>query len=140
METVRNIATSVSLSAVIIGAVYILCPDGRQGKQIRFVAGLLMILAVMTPFLGASFELPKTGDNIDFSVNAEEMLAGQAKYLVSAVLSSEGIEFTKIEPFMDISQSGDISIYRLCVYGVGDKERARELLGENFPECEVIVE
>ncbi len=139
METIRNVAASISVSAVVISAVYILCPDGKQGKSIRFVAGLLMLLAVITPFSGASFSLPEVDENPSFDTTAEQMLKVEAEYLISSVLRSENIEFSRIEPFMDISAAGDISIYRISVYGVREKQRAAALLAENFPGCEVVI-
>ena len=140
METIRQIAAGVSVSAVIIGAFFVLCPDERSIKQIRFIAGLLMLFAVVTPFAGASFKLPEIQNEITYSAEAEAMLRGQAEYLAKSVLASEGVVFSKIEAIMDISPAGNIFIYRLCVYGVSEKEKANRILKDNFPECEVILE
>ncbi len=140
METIRQIAAGVSVSAVIIGAFFVLCPNERSIKQIRFVAGLLMLLAVVTPFAGASFSLPEIQNEIAFSAEAEAMLKNQAEYLAGSVLKSESVDFSEIDALMDISPDGNIFIYRLCIYGVSEKDKANRILKENFPECEVVLE
>ncbi len=136
METLKNIAASVSVSAVVIGAVYMICPDGVMSRQMKFIAGLIMILALMTPFIGTKFEIPEPSETPDYSASAEDMLCAQTRYLAESVLKSKGIDFERIEVFADISSDGGISFYRIYLYGVSNKD-AEALLKENLTGCEV---
>ncbi|MBQ8550868.1 MAG: stage III sporulation protein AF [Clostridia bacterium] len=137
MEAVRNIAASVSVAAVIIGAVFMLSPEGKMLRQIRFVAGLLMLVSIISPFLGARWDSISLPSEQGFTANGDEMIKNQAVYLSGALLSANQITYTKIEPFMDISEDGVISIYRIYVYGVDDIASAEAILSANFTECEV---
>ena len=138
METVKNIAASISVSAVVIGAVYIICPDGVMSRQMKFIAGLIMILSFSAPFLGLNIKMPELSASTDYSASAQNMLEGQAKYVAQAALSGAGIVYDDIKVFMDISPTGDISIYRIYLYGVSD-DRASQILKENLAGCEVVI-
>ena len=54
MEGIKQIALSVSVSAAVISAFYIICPDGNMSKQMKYIIGLLMLLAVLTPIQSGS--------------------------------------------------------------------------------------
>ncbi len=139
METIRNIAASISVSAILIGAIHILCPEGKMGKQLRYVAGLLMILAIIAPFTASSAINLSFSASSSLSIDAKDMLEGQVVYIIEQLLGSEGITFKRIVPYMDISSEGDISIYRIYVNGASDVAAAKKILEENFPECEIEV-
>ncbi len=138
METVKNIAASISVSAVVIGAVYIICPDGVMSRQMKLIAGLLMILSLTVPFVGVSIKVPKLEEMPDYSASAGAMISNQVCHLAKAALTDAGIEYEDIEVFMDISQSGDISIYRIYLYGVSDG-RASQVLQSSLSGCEVVI-
>ena len=138
METVRQIASTVAVSAVIIGSVYIICPNGQMSRPVKYIAGLIILLCIVTPFMSASFDIDKTETSMDFSLSAEPMLIKQTEYIAEAVLTEHNIEFDKIEVSMDISDDGSISIYRIYLYGVSDGSAA-ELLRESINGCEVVM-
>jgi len=140
METVKNIAAGVSIAAVVIGAIHILIPNGKMTKQMRYIAGLLLIIAVVSPFAGASFELDFHVSDTKMQIGAEGMLTNQVTHIVGELLRQNEIDFKFIEPSMDISPEGDISIYRIYVAGASDADAAAQLIRENFPECEVDVD
>ena len=139
MEIIKNVATGISISAVVLGAVYMLSPDGKNGKMLRYIAGLVMIIAVAAPFVGSSFSLEFSESQASVEISAEDMLKNQVEHIIAKLLRDEGIDFEFIRPYMDISPEGSISIYRIYVSGASDKEKVRQILGENFPECEVEV-
>lgn len=139
METVRQIAATVSVSAILIGSVYIICPSGQMNRPMKYIAGLIILLCIVTPFMSASFDIDKIETSVNFSVSAEQMLIKQTEYIAEAVLKEHGIEFDKIEVSMDISDYGGISIYRIHLYGVSDGVAA-ELLCQSINGCEVVIE
>ena len=139
MEVIRDIAASISVSAVIIGAIHILAPDGKNGRQLRYIAGLLLIVAVVAPFAGASISFDLEQAETTLHIDSEAMLKNQIENVVAELLRSEGIEFGIIKPYMDISPDGSISIYRIYVSHASEAEKAKQIIGENFTGCEVEV-
>ena len=139
MDTVREIALSVSVSATVIGAVYIICPSGQMSRFMKYILGLILLLCIVTPFMSASFNFEKLEARADYSAQAEEMLINQTQHIVAAVLSENGISYEKIEVYMDISEDGSISIYRIHLFGVSDN-KAAELLRQSINGCEVVIE
>lgn len=139
METIKEIAATVSVSAVLIGSVYIICPSGQMSRPMKYVAGLIILLCIITPFMSASFNIERTEADINFSISAEQMLIKQTEYVALEVLREHGIEPKKIEVSMDIMDDGGISIYRIHLYGVSDS-RAVGLLNDSINGCEVVIE
>ena len=137
MDAIKGAATGISVAAVILGGLYFLSPDGNVGKRMKYVIGLIMLLCTVTPFLNSSFtsiSLPSSA----FSVAADDMLIKNAEYLISETLKKEGIIFEKIELSADISESGDISINSVYIYGARDKDKAKELIEGTFVVQEVV--
>lgn len=136
METVRNIATSVSVSAVIIGAVYIICPSGVMKRSAEYIIGLVMLCALLIPVTGADFKSVATSAERDFTVQAGGMLSSQAEYIVKNLLEGENITFGEITAKTDISCDGDIIISSVTITGVSDPAAAERLLS---PYCSEVI-
>lgn len=137
METVKNIAASLSVAAVTIGAVYIICPDGVMNKGARYIAGLIMILAIILPISRTDIDLDYEVGKQKIEINAGKMFDAQIKYIAEESLRKENIYFEEIEVFTDISRDGSISIYRIYLYGVKDRS-AESVIKQNLSGCEVI--
>lgn len=139
METVRELSTGVCASAVILGAVYVICPNGKMSGPVKYVMGLIMMLCVLSPFFTSSFSFSRTAEEADLKISAEGMMTAQTEYVVSELLEDNGISVDKIKVYMDISKNGSISIYRIKLYGVSS-DTAKALLEKSMNGCEVILE
>lgn len=138
MEGIKQIALSVSVSAAVISAFYIICPDGNMSKQMKYIIGLLMLLAVLTPIVSVNIEIPTSDKEIEFSADATEMVASQYSYIAKSILENEKIYFEQISVITDISSDGNIIISKVCVYGAEDIEKAKSALSVHFEEVEFI--
>lgn len=138
MEGIKQIALSLSVSAVVISAFYIICPDGNLSRQMKYIIGLLMLLSVLTPIISVNIEFPVSGKEIKFSADATEMVASQYRYIAENILEKEKIYFDRILVNADILGDGNIIISKVCVYGVSEKEKAYALLSSHFEEVEFI--
>ncbi|MBQ1231144.1 MAG: hypothetical protein IIX73_02145 [Clostridia bacterium] len=138
MEGIKQIALSVSVSAAVISAFYIICPDGNMSKQMKYIIGLLMLLAVLTPIVSVNIEIPTSDKEIEFSVDATDMVASQYSYIAKSILENEKIYFEQISVITDILEDGNIIISKVCVYGAEDIEKAKSALSVHFEEVEFI--
>ncbi len=138
MEGIKQIALSVSVSATVISAFYIICPDGNMSRQMKYIIGLLMLLAVITPVVSVNIEIPASDSKAGYSVDATQMVASQYEYIVEKVLEENEIYFDRISVNTDISENGNIVISKVCVYGVSEKAKAESILSEHFKEVEFI--
>lgn len=138
MEGIKQIALSVSVSAAVISAFYIICPDGNMSKQMKYIIGLLMLLAVLTPIVSVNIEIPTSDKEIEFSADASDMVASQYSYIAQSILENEKIYFEQISVITDILEDGNIIISKVCVYGAEDIEKAKSALSVHFEEVEFI--
>ncbi|MBQ2274569.1 MAG: hypothetical protein UHE86_04185 [Acutalibacteraceae bacterium] len=138
MEGIKQIALSVSVSAAVISAFYIICPDGNMSKQMKYIIGLLMLLAVLTPIVSVNIEIPTSDKEIEFSADATDMVASQYSYIAKSILENEKIYFEQISVITDILEDGNIIISKVCVYGAEDIEKAKSALSVHFEEVEFI--
>lgn len=138
MEGIKQIALSVSVSAAVISAFYIICPDGNMSKQMKYIIGLLMLLAVLTPIVSVNIEIPTSDKGIEFSADATDMVASQYSYIAKSILENEKIYFEQISVITDILEDGNIIISKVCVYGAEDIEKAKSALSVHFEEVEFI--
>ncbi len=139
METVREIATSVSVAAVIIGSVYIICPNGTMSRHMKYIIGIIMLIATVTPFFGASIDIDIETASHSYTADATVMLSAQAEYIAGSLLENASVEYERIEVNTDISDGGDISISSVYVYGASDPEKAGELISQNLGVQEVEI-
>ncbi len=138
MEEIKQIALSVSVSATIISAFYIICPNGNMSKQMKYIISLLMLLAILTPVVSVNIEIPTLSSKPHYSVDAREMVASQYEYIARSALEAEGIFFARISVNTDILEDGNITISKVYVYGVKEKEKADAVLSAYFKEVEFI--
>ena len=111
METVRQWALTVAISAVAGAVILMLAPDGAVNKSVRTAVSLFLIVAMMSPFV-------KGVDISDFNILAAEeyeqpdlteAAAEQLKYAIKAkiteILADCGIKPNRIN--IDISVDGE---------------------------------
>ena len=89
MNYLASFLTAVCASAVFIGALYMICPDGCMNKSVTYILGLVFILCVTA----ASGVTVKNG-NSDFpkitvsAENTEENLKAAAEVVYSRALTA----------------------------------------------------
>ncbi len=137
MEAIKEIALSVSVSAAVIGTVYIICPDGNMSRQMKYIIGLIMLLSVVTPVIKADIEIETVSPSKDYVSDATEMIKSQSVYIAEKLLAAEKISYDRILVNTDILSDNNIIISNVCVYGAKDKEKTLAALSEYFKEVEI---
>lgn len=143
MNWFYSFVTSVCVASICFGALYIICPDGKMSKSVKYIFSLSYLL-IMIAIIGITVK--KSDFNFDFSsqsiINTENIDISTAEYVYGLALKKAGIEFSRITVFTDnLSQNG-ISINKVLIYSDCDRQRILTALGqaaENF-EVEVINE
>jgi len=151
METLRNWALTVVLSALAGGIVWLLAPKGSVQKSLRMVVAVFLLSAFITPLLrgGGSFawELPDEGrpptiagfDDVvsrQLQTAVEEEITGRCE----GVLRARGIA-GQILLQTDILGDGSINIASAkVIVGSGAAGLREELGAATGLDVEVIVE
>ena len=61
MTFLRSWLLSVTACAVLVSIVQQLTDDGTMKKIVRFVGGMVLMLAMLRPLLSLTFDLPEIG-------------------------------------------------------------------------------
>ncbi len=135
---------SFSTGCILIGALYILCPDGNISKPIKHIFSLVFLIIIISaaniPLKNIDFSLPTT--TVTESENYENMQISAAKYIYSEALKSENINFREILIYTDKTDDVSIVITKVVIISNEPKEKiikALEGLSENR-EVEIINE
>lgn len=140
MNIIISLLTAFCASAVFIGALYMICPEGAINKTVKFVLGLAFLLSVIAAS-GISLnktdiyvEIPKTetadSDTLDIAV---------AKYVYSYTLKNSGIDFSEITVCTDKSADGSIYISKVIIKSQENREKILNALGEAGKNIEVEI-
>ncbi len=139
MKEFYQFIISFCIVCAVLGGIYILFPNGKLSKSVKYAVSLCMICAFLGIF-SVSFNLNiKPQNKIDFKTEssaAEET----AKAIIEKALKNNNIKFDKISVFTDKTQNGDIIISKITVFTSEEKEKIEETIGNGEYEVEVINE
>ena len=95
---------SFSVGCILIGALYILCPNGNISKPIRYVFSLIFLVIIISaaniPL--KKIELPKA-QTASTESSVTDMQISAAEYIYTYTLTANEINFSKIYFNTDIS-------------------------------------
>ena len=140
MNYITSLLTAFCVSAVFIGALYMLCPDGSMSKSVRYILGICFLLSVLT---AAFVTAPKAEIDFDFSaqeIDNEELLLSSARYTYSYALQKADIDYEEILIFTNKTDDRSISITKICVKTHSSQEAVLKALGQATQNIEVVVE
>jgi hypothetical protein len=123
--------TSFCAGCILIGSLYIICPEGNISKPIKTVFSLLFLVIVISaaniPFKNIEFDL---NPQPTLSQNYADMQTTAAEYVFSHTLTSQDIDFEKITVFTDNSNPESIVITKVVIVSKESKEKILKALGE----------
>ena len=130
------------VSAVFIGALLIICPNGQISKSIRYVLSLVFTLLIISSALKIDFDLNFTPNTDVINSYTEALDVKSAEYVYSQWLKSARIEFSKISILTNKNDNGSIVISKVLIFSKEDKNKILSALSDvaqNF-EVEIINE
>lgn len=127
----REFFVSLCLILVTFGASALIKNGGALSKMTGFVFALAVICSVMSAFNVSEVQDIKL--NFDSGeIYASASLSSEAfKMALEDMLTKEGIEFGEIMLHSSKNEDGSISIEKIRVKGVTDKDRTAEFIREN---------
>ncbi len=135
---------SFSTGCILLGTLYIICPEGNLSKPIKHIFSLVFLVIIISaaniPFQKIDFSLPTINDSNN--QNYVDMQTYAAEYVYSAALKNQNINFSKISIFTDKSADGSIVITKVVITSNDTKEKILKAIsgiGENR-EVEIINE
>ncbi len=143
MTFINSFLTAFCVACILMGCLYIICPEGKLSKPLQYILSLLFIVIIIS-----CAKLPFSSEKIDFSApeinteSYEEMQISSAKYVYTYALKSAGINFREINFFTDKLGDGSIVINKVVINSDCRKEEILKALGElaKTREVEIINE
>lgn len=143
MSYLTEIVAAFCVVCVFIGALFMLCPEGKLSKSVKYVLSLVFLVSVMSV---AGMGRGKI--NFDFNFNqpvnlqTEQIDNLNLRLGVEELLRKNGINFEEIEVFTDKLENGGISINKVIIRSDCEKEKIFAALADikDLIEVEVIDE
>lgn len=140
MNYLSSFLTAVCASAVFIGALYMICPDGSINKSVTYLLGLVFILCV-TAASGVTVK------NADFNFQTQTVSADShndslikaAEFVYKSSLKSAGIDFKEITVCTNNFDKDRISISKIRIVSNCPAEKIKVALGEAAKAYEVEI-
>ena len=140
MNAAKGFIAAFSGGCVFLGALYILVPEGKLSKAVKYTVSLCflcVILSAATATCNASFPEFKVSKG-DF--DDERLSADSARLVFANALTSAGINFSKIIVFTDKSEDGGIIITEVYVYTEAPSEAVSAAIGSDSYKLVVVNE
>ena len=138
MKEFSSFAISFCGVCVATGGIYMLIPEGRMTKTVKYLIVLTLLSALIGVF-SINFNLKFQNKN-NWSVHIEE---DRKEEVITAVferaLKMNNIEFEKIVIFTDKTEEGSITITKIQVFSDENRDKIISAIGNsNAYEVEVV--
>lgn len=141
MNALNSFITAVCAACVIIGAAYLICPDGSMQKPVKYVLSLVFIAVIISAVPIARVKFDLNFNAYEYSEKTEdELLISGTEYVYGSVLKKAGVNFNKITVCTDKTESGGISIIKIAVSTNEPEYKVKEALNAAGVNYEVTVQ
>ena len=141
MNALNSFITAVCAACVIIGAAYLICPDGSMQKPVKYVLSLVFIAVIISAVPIARVKFDLNFNAYEYSEKTEdELLISGAEYVYGSVLKKAGVNFNKITVCTHKTESGGISIIKIAVSTNEPEYKVKEALNAAGVNYEVTVQ
>lgn len=143
MTFINSFLTAFCVACILMGCLYIICPEGKLSKPLQYILSLLFIVIIIS-----CAKPPFPNEKINFSspeINTEsyeEMQISSARYVYTYALKSAGVNFSEIQFFTDKLEDGSIVINKVVINSDCKEEEILKALGKlaKTREVEIINE
>ncbi len=139
MRIITSVLSAFCASCVFIGALYILCPDGRLSKSVKYVLSLVFLLSVIA---AAGVSVKRTDFSFEIPTVATDtslLDAQTAEFVFSKALEENDISFSEIEVLVDKREDNSIYISKVYIKSKEDESKILSALGEAGQNTEVEI-
>ncbi len=132
--------TAFCTGCILLGLLYIICPEGNISKPIKYTFSLvflcLVISAANIPFKNISLESIAPANS---QQDSSEMQIAAAEYVFAYTLKEQNINFSDISIFTNKSQGDSIVISKVVIVSDEPRENIIKALGELAQNREVEI-
>ncbi len=142
MTRLSDFFITFCVSAVFIGALLIICPNGQMAKSVKYVLSLAFTLLIISSALKIDFDFNLKPDTEAINSHTEALDIKSAEYVYSHCLKAANIEFSKISVLTNKTEDERIVISKVLIFSKEDKNKilsALSVVAQNF-EVEIINE
>jgi hypothetical protein len=128
-------------SCVLLGFLYILCPSGNMSKVTKYIFCLCFVCCVVGTIVSVSkpdFSYFEHNKNIE--ILNQQQANSVANMIFSEALSSNNINFRKIDITTNKLSDGSIVISRVTVFTSEDSSKVSQVIASDDYEVVVINE
>ncbi len=140
MNYLTSFFMSFCVSAIFIGAIFIICPGGKMSKPIKYILCLVFTVIIIASVskINPDFDLPNF-ENQTSQINTDKLKIQSAEYVWGACLKSANITFEKITVCTTKSQDDRIIISKVMIFSNESKENILNALGDLAKAVEVEI-
>jgi hypothetical protein len=142
MTRLSDFFITFCVSAVFIGALLIICPNGKISKSVKYVLSLAFTLIIISSALKIDFDFNLKPDTEAITIHTEALEVKSAEYVYSHCLKAANIQFSKISVLTNKTNDDRIVISKVLIFSKEDKNKiflALSAVAQNF-EVEIINE
>ena len=141
MSAFASFLSAFCVSCVVLGGLYLLVPEGKLQKAVRYTFSLCFLCILITSIgtigrLDFKIEQKDEGEFISVGAAAES-----ARIVFERALDSSDINFRKITVLTDKTDNGSIIISKVTVYSSEEANKILNVIsGDGSFEVEVVNE
>ena len=143
MTFINSFLTAFCIACILMGCLYIICPEGKLAKPLQYILSLLFIVILIS-----CTKLPFSNEKINFEApeintqSYDELQISSAKYVYTYALNNAGINFSEINFYTDKLEDGSIVINKVVINSDCEKQEILKALGTlaKAREVEIINE
>ena len=141
MQGINSFIISFCVSSILLGFLYLLCPNGNMSASVKYVFCLCLVCCI----LGTAVAIP----NVDLSffenkqeipILTEQNTATTAQAIFCEALTKQNINFRKITVDTNKLADNSIIISKICVYTDESPQKVIDVLASDSYEVVVINE
>ncbi len=126
---------SFCTGCILIGALYMLCPDGNISKPVKHIFSLVFLIIIISaaniPIKNIDFSIPSASA---LEIDSDTLQIANAEYVFSKTLTSQNVDFKEISFCTDKTDDGGIVITKVIIVSNEPREKiikALDVLAQN---------
>ena len=142
MNQLSDFFITFCVSAIFIGSLLIICPNGQISKSVKYILSIVFILIVISSAFKIDFNFDFNIDSAKTTATVEELEIKSAHYVYSTCLTNAEIDFSKITILTNKTNDDRIIISKVVIFSKEDKNKilsALSVVAQNI-EVEIINE
>lgn len=129
MSGFKGFVAAFCTVCVVFGGVQLIIPKGAFSKSVRYILGLVFLSSLLAVMLSVKRFSPQFNYYTDSARDTGTMSKAAITSVFEQALTSNNINFSKIEVCTDKTDSNSIIITEVTVYSSDSEARITELIG-----------